>query len=73
MVPLEAGVAEERRREGGHVGVQNAFRKRFAHSFPARRLLPRCYARCIFILAMVLSACLEQQVDKWQTPGTVDI
>lgn len=54
MVPLEVGVAEVRGMEGGDVDVHNAFREHFAPSFPAR-LLPCCYVKCVFILAMVLS------------------
>lgn len=55
MVPLEVGVAEVRGTNGGDVGVHNAFRKHFAHSFPAL-LLPCCYVKCVFIPAMVVSA-----------------
>lgn len=42
MVPLEVGVAEVRGMDRGDVGMHNAFRKHFAHSFPALLPLPCC-------------------------------
>lgn len=55
MFPLEVGVTEVRGMDGGDVGMHSAFRKHFAHSFPAL-LLPCCYVKCVFILAMVVFA-----------------
>lgn len=54
MVPVEVGVAEVGGMDGGDVGLHSAVRNHCAHGFPASSSF--CYVKCVFILAVVLSA-----------------